>query len=761
MTTPTRSETVTTPTRMLNISGVVLTLDEQSLLSKGLGFCPTPLHDLKGLDDDLYNLSRIIRLKYHFRNNKNIDPSIVKAPSSFSPVPNQCQELETVINKLKNLTVSVSHPTDNIKELRPALCSLMKKTANNEIVIKSADKGDVTVIMSAEYYLNMCMEEINKEEYYEIIGEEDPSESVLKAVCGFADNYQHILTQKEYNYLVENKYKMAHFYMLPKLHKSQFLNETLGRSSYVYLPDFHEEIQGRPIVGGPCYFTSGLSEMVDIILKPIISHLPQLLSDSFDLLGRLSDAIQDGVPFNTLLSSCDIKSLYTNISRDLAIRSIDYWVTKYEQSLPIFQRFSKNFVLNALQIILDFNYFMFNDIFVKQIKGFAMGTKAAVNCANLTVGYLEVTMFDMLPTIYPNDFVDFLIRNYFRFLDDIFHLWLKDFDINLFYSVFEELDPDLKFIFSTLSAEMNFMDISFKVVDNKLTMDIYHKPTDSHNYLNYGSCHPCHTRDNIALSLAKRIVRIVSDNREEALDDLKQHLVRQDHPTEKINYAFSRSFSPVVAKPKSIIVFISTHNPTHRYDRRPIQSLFADLHSPEMRKTFANTSVVMGTRQPASLRKLLVRSRFSSNQPKTPRTRAAGLFPCRGGCIYHNRGYIRPAKFFTFGKNKEFTWEYTRFFNCDSCDVIYLCQCASCWEYYIGETGDLKERTRLHKSNTLHPRNANCRKLSEHLHRCSGLKREPYFHIYPMYYVADQQRRRFVEKRFIQRFKPTLNSDGI
>ena len=67
---------------------------------------------------------------------------------------------------------------------------------------------------------------------------------------------------------------------------------------------------------------------------------------------------------------------------------------------------------------MNFNYFMFNGAFIKQIKGFAMGTKAAVNGANLVFAYLESLMFAMLPTIYPHD-VDYIIRHYFRLLDDI------------------------------------------------------------------------------------------------------------------------------------------------------------------------------------------------------------------------------------------------------------------------------------------------------------------------------------------------------
>ena len=60
-------------------------------------------------------------------------------------------------------------------------------------------------------------------------------------------------------------------------------------------------------------------------------------------------------------------------------------------------------------------------------------------------------MFAILPHIYPKDFVDFFICNYFRFLDDVFHKWLIQFNIQGFYKITNELDPDLQFIFEELT----------------------------------------------------------------------------------------------------------------------------------------------------------------------------------------------------------------------------------------------------------------------------------------------------------------------
>ena len=50
-----------------------------------------------------------------------------------------------------------------------------------------------------------------------------------------------------------------------------------------------------------------------------------------------------------------------------------------------------------------------------------MGTTFAVAGSNLVVAYKEIKLFALLPQVFPQDFVDILLRDYFRFLDDIFH----------------------------------------------------------------------------------------------------------------------------------------------------------------------------------------------------------------------------------------------------------------------------------------------------------------------------------------------------
>ena len=675
-----------------------------------MSFCPTPKSDFNTFNNDLYDFSRKLRLKFHFRNSKDEDTSIVKIPSKFTPLPYADIELETKINKLKHLYVKKGPRRTNLsQEQQKALLSLIDRINKEEIIIKSADKGDVTVVMSRGFYFEMCMNELSKEEFYQKLTA-DPSKKIKKTVEQFANKYKSLLTPKEFEFLVQKNYRMAYFYTMPKLHKSEEVNNAMNTGvEYVHLSGFDGTIEGRPIVGGPSFYTSGLSEIIDIILKPIVSLIPHILRDSFDLIDRCEKLWGS----DALLGTCDVKALYTNLSFELVLKSVEYWVTKYLADIPLLDRFGLAFICEALKIILENNVFEFNDEFIRQIKGFAMGTKAAVQCANLAVAYLEIKMFAFLPTIYPQDFVDFIVRNYFRLLDDILHAWLSEFNITQFYEVFDSLDENLKFIFSELSKNTNFLDVKMQIENEHLVMDLYHKPTDSYNYLHYRSCHPKHTRDNIALSLAKRIVRIVSENRQQQLADLEHHLLLRGHPKSSILNSFNRVMSPAPHKPpENVIVFTSTFDPCLRFNKRVISTILDDVRSDSCKKAFKDCRVVVGTRQPKALRNFLISSKFSSRRSKRKKT--SGLFPCKKSCVYHQTGLIKPCKFFKFGRKKEFSWTYNRFFDCESRNVIYVLKCARCWKFYIGETKYLKQRTRKHKSDVIKIQNSKCVKLAFH-----------------------------------------------
>ena len=78
-------------------------------------------------------------------------------------------------------------------------------------------------------------------------------------------------------------------------------------------------IEGRLIAAGPCYHTSVVSQMLHVIMEPTLSFIKHILKDSFDFIDRMDTHCT----INTILSACDIKSLYTNIKHNVFYKAIE------------------------------------------------------------------------------------------------------------------------------------------------------------------------------------------------------------------------------------------------------------------------------------------------------------------------------------------------------------------------------------------------------------------------------------------------------
>ena len=114
---------------------------------------------------------------------------------------------------------------------------------------------------------------------------------------------------------------------------------------------------------------------------------------------------------------------------------------------------------------------------------------------------------------------------------------------------------------------------SIQIVENNLVFDIYYNLTNSFNYLTYTSCHPRNTKNKVSLSLAKRIVSIVSNNKENRLKELKEHLLDRKHPQHIIGYSFTEIYQPKFRNENNDnITFIRTYNANYNINLKKFHS---------------------------------------------------------------------------------------------------------------------------------------------------------------------------------------------
>ena len=192
------------------------------------------------------------------------------------------------------------------------------------------------------------------------------------------------------------------FYGLPKTHKSEMIRNECNKINSEYLEILDpEDLKFCPIVAGLACETHRLRNLVDILLKPFIEKVKSFVRDDIDFLNYIPKTL----PSNTLLVSFDVVNFYTNITHELGIEAIKSWLSKYPDL--IHKRFSKQFVLESIKMILENNNF-FNETMYTQVRGTAMRTKFAPTFVTLVLAYLEEKLYSEIELKIGEEFAIFI-----------------------------------------------------------------------------------------------------------------------------------------------------------------------------------------------------------------------------------------------------------------------------------------------------------------------------------------------------------------
>ena len=121
----------------------------------------------------------------------------------------------------------------------------------------------------------------------------------------------------------------------------------------------------RPIVNCSKSECDMIGKFIDYYLKKIVYRLPSYISDSFHFISRIENIVLNDDCF---LFTLDIKSLYTNIPVDEAIKCVEFYFKRYpDHTQP------DTTLLHIISTILSNNDFYFNDNLYIQKKGYSNG----------------------------------------------------------------------------------------------------------------------------------------------------------------------------------------------------------------------------------------------------------------------------------------------------------------------------------------------------------------------------------------------------
>ena len=108
-----------------------------------------------------------------------------------------------------------------------------------------------------------------------------------------------------------------------------------------------------------------------------------------------------------------------------------------------------------------------------------MGTIFAPSYANPTMGFFELTFYDLCRDKFGEDLGNFIFENWSRFLDDCEAL-LEENDANDLLSILNSIKPSIQFTMEYSKDAIPFQNLLIKRNNDKIWMDIYYKPTDTH-----------------------------------------------------------------------------------------------------------------------------------------------------------------------------------------------------------------------------------------------------------------------------------------
>ena len=389
-----------------------------------------------------------------------------------------------------------------------------------------------------------------------------------------------------------------------------------------------------------------------------------------------------------MLCTIDIASLYTNIPNQEGIDACK----KFLRTQPRPDNPSIVSILKLLQYVLTKNNFDFNDKHYLQVGGTAMGTKVAPSFANLFMADFEdkwVYTYETRPPVW------------LRYIDDIFLVWENGTDgLKIFLDHLNQCHPTIKFTSEQSTTHVNFLDTTVHITtDGTLYTNLYSKPTDSHNYLQFGSAHPPHCKTSLPYTQLLRVRRICQrlEDYDKNATLIASHFIRQGYPQDLIEeniIKVRRMDRSTILQPcqkdqtthQKDLFLLSTFSPGDTPLRDIIDNNWPSLGRTNTTERLYNSRIVNGYRRNKNLRDMLVHAKLTASKPKPrvgPLDNPTPLKKCKiKTCNYcpllDRSGQITST---TTGR----TYTTRKHVSCKSHNLIYCITCTICKKQYVGQ----------------------------------------------------------------------------
>ena len=360
----------------------------------------------------------------------------------------------------------------------------MKK---KDIICLPSDKGGEFCVVDKKQYLELGQHHLNNNTIYNITRRisaktvETRVNNVWKEISK-KNRFDPALTK---NY-VSNNTSLATFYFLIKTHKSSPVPKI------------------RPIVSNVNSPTSKLSCLLDKILKPLLRFVDSHLESTSDLSNRLNCLSNDTKTIFNYPFSLDAVNLYTSIPTQAATEVAQRCMQAHSIT---FGSLDHNDVGKVLEVVLNNNYFIFDNTIYQQIHGLAMGSSVSAILAILYMDHVEKKALNVL---------DNHVAFYSRYVDDMILLVRNRSEAEHVKAVFNDTDPFVKFDIEhpDTNNTLKLLDIAVHITPNgEHHTQFYKKIAKKPLFVNFKSALPMKSKIHYIHNERNRIRARCSDNK--------------------------------------------------------------------------------------------------------------------------------------------------------------------------------------------------------------------------------------------------------
>ncbi len=272
--------------------------------------------------------------------------------------------------------------------------------------------------------------------------------------------------------------------------------------------------------------------------------------------------------------------------------------------------------------------------------------------------------------------------------------------LDLFIQHINSCHDTIKFTAESSRTQVTFLDTKIIITnDDDIITDLYTKPTDSHNYLLYTSCHPGHTKRSLPYSQFLRIKRICTkiQDFEQQCTNLIKYLLDRGYPlhtlVEDYEKVHKMDRNELLEKTKTEkqddtkLFNITTFHPLNNPVKDVLDISWKLLQRSSTTRPLFNKKVVHGFRRTKNLRDLLVTSRTNFH-PEAPKQPKLPLAESSNKCTTKNCRYC--PRIDTTGKifctTRKCCYTSKKQATCKSHNLIYGITCNTCKIQYVGQT---------------------------------------------------------------------------